>query len=381
MRVAHVITGLQVGGAEVMLARLLAATDRDRFESRVLALGGWGPIGEEIAALGVPVEALGLAAGPALPAQIGKLGRWLKRTQPDAIQTWLYHADLLGGLAGRLATGAPVVWGLHSSNLEPGIVKPGTIRAARACARLSGWLPSAVVCCSESTRDLHERLGYRPDRLLVIPNGIDPETFRPDPEARRSVRAELGLEPDAPLVGLVARFDPQKDHRTFVRAAAIAAAANGRVGFLLCGDRVTPDNPDLRGWIEAAGIADRVHLLGRRRDLPRLQASLDVGTLSSAAVEALPLVIAEAMACGVPCVVTDVGDSARLVGDTGRVAPPGNPEALAAAWLELLALPPGERAALGARARRRIEEHYALSASVGRYEALYERVGAGRCAA
>lgn len=377
MKVVHVITGLQVGGAEVMLARLLAATDRDRFESRVLALGARGPIGDEIAALGVPIEALGLAAGPALPAQIGKLGRSLRRARPDLIQTWLYHADLLGGLAGKLATGAPVVWGLHSSNLEPGIVKPGTIRAARACARLAGWLPSAVVCCSESTRELHARLGYRPDRLVVIPNGIDPETFRPDPAARASVRAELGLEPNAPLVGLVARFDPQKDHRTFVRAAALAGAADARVRFLLCGDRVAPDNPALRGWIEAAGIADRVHLLGRRRDLPRLQASLDVGTLSSAAVEALPLVIAEAMACGVPCVVTDVGDSARLVGDTGLVAPPDNPEALAAAWLELLAMDPDTRAALGARARRRIEEHYALAASVARYEALYERVGAG----
>ncbi len=381
MRVVHVITGLNTGGAEVMLARLLAATDRERFESRVLALGRWGPIGDEIAALGVPVEALGLAAGPGLPMQVATLGRRLRRARPDVIQTWLYHADLLGGLAGKLATGAPIVWGLHSSNLEPGVVKPGTIRAAQACARLSGWLPSAVVCCSESTRDLHERLGYRRDRLVVIPNGIDPEAFRPDPDARRSVRAELGLEPDALLVGLVARIDPQKDHRTFVRAAAIASEGNGRAHFLLCGDRVAPDNPELRGWIEEAGIADRVHLLGRRRDLPRLQASLDVGTLSSAAVEALPLVIAEAMACGVPCVVTDVGDSARLVGDTGLVVPPGNPEALAAAWLDLLALDPGERAALGARARRRIEEHYALSAAVGRYEALYERVGAGPCAA
>jgi glycosyltransferase involved in cell wall biosynthesis len=380
VRVAHVITGLQTGGAEVMLARLLAATDRDRFDSTVLALRGWGPIGDQIAALGVPVEALGLAPGLGAPAALAGLGQRLRRFRPDVVQTWLYHADLVGGLAGRLVAGAPVVWGLHSSNLEPGIVKPGTIRIAHACARLSGWLPAAIVCCSEATREAHARFGYRPDKLVVIPNGIDPAAFRPDPAARAAVRAELGLPADALVVGMIARFDPQKDHRTFVRAAAIAAAADPRLRFLLCGDRVSPDNAELWGWIEAAGIGDRVHLLGPRRDVARLAAALDLGTLSSAAVEALPLVIAETMACGVPCVVTDVGDSARLVGEAGLVVPPRDPEALAAGWVALLGLPEPERAALGAAARRRIEQHYSLAAAVARYEALYERVGAGQCA-
>ncbi|MCC6313921.1 MAG: glycosyltransferase, partial [Thermomicrobiales bacterium] len=339
---------------------------------------GWGPIGDDIAALGTPVEALGLAADATLPLRLGRLTRRLRAARPDVVQTWLYHADLLGGLASRMTSRAPVVWGLHSSNLEPGIMKARTIRVAQTCARLSGWLPTAVVCCSESTRELHAQRGYRRDRVVVIPNGIDLDAFRPDPAARGSVRAELGLAPDARLIGLAARFDPQKDHHTFVRAAAIVAAADDRARFVLFGDRVTPENAELSGWIERAGIGDRVRLLGRRRDVARLQASLDIATLSSAAVEALPLAIAEAMACGVPGVVTDVGDSARLVGDAGRVVPPRDAAALAGAWLDVLALPPAAGAALGARARDRIAAHYALPDTVRRYEALYERVGASK---
>ena len=381
MKVAHVITGLQMGGAEVMLARLLGAMDRDRFEPAVLGLGGPGPVGDQIAALGVPVETLGLTAGPSLPRRLLRLSGWLRAVRPDLVQTWLYHADLLGGLAGRLTGSAPIVWGVHSSNLQPGIVKPRTIRVARACAQMSTWLPAAVVCCSESTRDLHRKIGYQADRLVVIPNGFDLDTFRPDPAARSSVREELGIEPDAPLVGMIARFDPQKDHQTFVRAAARVAAVDESVRYLLCGDGVTPGNPELRAWLGAAGIADRCRLLGRRSDTVRLQASLDVGTLSSVAVEALPLVIGEAMACGVPCAVTDVGDSALLVGDTGRVVPPGDADALARAWLELLSLGEDERRRLGLRARQRIADHYSLDRTAGRYSALYDELGATRCAA
>jgi glycosyltransferase involved in cell wall biosynthesis len=380
MNVVHVITGLEIGGAETMLSRLLATTDRERFTSSVVALGRWGPIGDRIAELGVPVTALDLGPDAGLPTGLSRLGVLLRRARPAVVQTWLYHADLLGGLAARLVAWAPVVWGIHNTNLDPALVKRGTIRAARACARLSARVPCAVVCCSETTRRLHEAFGYAPARMVVIANGVDPAAFRPDPGARDAVRAELGLTADAPLVGLVARFDPLKDHRTFVRAAAAAAAADPRARFLLAGAGADADNATLRGWIEEAGVAERTFLLGPRRDVPRLMAALDVGTLSSVG-EALPLVVAEAMACGVPCVVTDVGDAGELVGDTGLVVPPRDPGALAAAWLALLGLPAAERRALGAAARHRIEEHYSLAATVARYEALYERVGAGRCAA
>lgn len=381
MNVAHVITGLETGGAEVMLYRLLAATDRDRFRSSVVSLTGLGPVGDDVRRLGVPVRALAMRPGIPDPVAIARLARWLRRDRPDVVQTWMYHADLLGGVAAKAAGNVPVAWGLHNTDLAPGVAKRSTVATALACARLSPWLPAAIVCCTEATRRVHERLGYRADKMVVVPNGFDLDDFKPDAAARAAVRRELGLPPDAPLIGLLARFHPQKGHRFFLEAAALLAARRADVHFLLCGDGVTRDNAELAARVDAAGLSDRCHLLGRRRDTARLQASLDVATSASVAGEALSLALGEAMACAVPCAVTDVGDSALLVGDTGRVVPPGDAAALAAAWQGLLALSPVDRAGLGQRARERIAEHFALPRTVRRYECLYARLaGEHRCA-
>jgi glycosyltransferase involved in cell wall biosynthesis len=206
--------------------------------------------------------------------------------------------------------------------------------------------------------------------MVVIPNGTDVATFRPDPMARAAVRRELNLPEGAPLIGLVARFDPQKDPRNFVQAAARLHARRPEAQFLLCGHGMNWDNPALVRWIEGGGIRDRCYLLGRREDIPRLTAALDVAT-SSSATEGFPNVLGEAMACGVPCVATDVGDSAVIVGNTGHVVPPHTPGALADAWARLLDMPARERRDLGMRARERVASSFSIDSVVERYEALY----------
>lgn len=371
MKITHIITGLDTGGAETMLYRLLLHTDRKAFESRVISLTDVGPVGEKIRALGVPVEGLGMRRGVPNPLGILRLARRLGLHPPDVVQTWMYQADLIGGLAARLAGGFPVAWGIHSSHLDPRIVKRLKIWTVRACALSSRWLPKRIVSCSEASREVHAELGYVAEKMLVILNGSDLTAFKPDPEARLSVREELGILEGEPLIGLVARFDPPKDHHNFVRAAALLHHRLSEAHFILCGDGITWKNPELAGWIEAAGIQARCHLLGRRQDIPRLTAALDVASSSSSYGEAWPLVIGEAMACRVPCVVTDVGDSALIVGETGRVVSPRNPEALADAWYELLTMGWDERARLGLAARRRVEEHFSLSNAVAKYEVLY----------
>jgi glycosyltransferase involved in cell wall biosynthesis len=242
-------------------------------------------------------------------------------------------------------------------------------------ARLSRRIPARIVCCSEATRRVHVQMGYASDKMLVIPNGIDLGRFRPDPRARRSVRAELGLDSEAPLIGMVARFHPLKDHSTFVQAASRLAQLLD-VHFLLCGAGIDVENAELASWIEQAGLSDRFHLLGRREDTPRLFASLDLSTLSSRS-EAFPLVVGEAMACGVPCVVTDVGDAAVIVGTTGIVVPPQDPGALAEAWRRLIEDGPELRRRLGDLARQRIEERYGLADVVTEYECLYRSLAQG----
>jgi glycosyltransferase involved in cell wall biosynthesis len=374
VKVTHVITGLDTGGAETMLYRLLLHTDRAAYESEVISMTDIGAVGEKIRALGVPIRALGMRRGVPNPLGVLRLARWLSQYSPDVLQSWMYQADLVSGLAARLAGGMPVAWGIHNAYLEPRSVKRIKLWTVRACIWSSGWLPSRIVCCSEASREVHARLGYPQKKMIVVPNGADLAAFRPDPEARRSVCEELGLRVETPLIGLVARFDLPKDHRTFVQAAGLLHTRVPEAHFILCGDSITRENPQLTEWIDAARVRSRCHLLGRRLDVPRLSAALDVATSSSSFSEAWPLAVGEAMACGVPCAVTDVGDSSVIVGDTGRVVPPKNPQALADAWHGLLTLGPDERARLGQAARRRMEEHFDLLGAVAKYEKLYEEL-------
>lgn len=377
LKITHVITGLNTGGAEMSLLKLLTHTDRTAFEPQVISLTDIGPVGERLTAAGVRVRALGMRSGLPNPLAVHKLARWLRTDQPHVVQTWMYHADLIGGLAARWAGRLPVAWGIRQSNLEPRGNKRTTIWTARACARLSRWLPARIVCCAEAARRTHAGIGYSADRMVVIPNGFDLSQFRPDPAARLAVRRELGLADDALLVGLMARFDPQKDHRNFIAAAAHLHARLPDVQFVLCGQGVGWENAELAGWIEAAGIHRHCHLLGQRADMPRLMAALDISVLSSFG-EGFPTVVGEAMACAVPCVVTDVGDAAVLVGDTGKVVPPRDPAALAAACHGLIAAGPVERSRLGLTARQRVQQHYSLAAMVSRYEALYRELAFNR---
>ncbi len=371
IRVVHIITGLDTGGAELMLYRLVTSLEPATFACSVVSLTDLGPTAAKLRAAGVPVRALGMRRGVPDPCAVPRLARWLRAVVPDVVQTWMYHADLIGGLATWLAGRPPLAWGLRQSTLDPRTSKRGTIWTARACAALSRRLPMRIVCCSEASRRVHVALGYAPEKMVVIPNGFDLARFRPDLAARAAVRAELGVPPEAPLVGLVARWDPQKDHRTFVAAAARLRAARPDAHFLLCGDGITWENPALAGWLAAAGLREGVHLLGPRDDLPRLTAALDVACSASAYGEGFSNVLGEAMACGVPCVATDVGDAAHIVGATGRVVPPRQPVALSAAIEQVLALAPATRAALGHAARARVEAHFSLAACAARYAALY----------
>ena len=371
-RIVHLITGLELGGAEMMLYALVRATERSWAEPVVVSLSAPGPLQPQIEALGVQVHSLASPDDPSRLRGLSRLPRLLRALKPDLVQTWMYHADLIGGLATRLLTTAPVVWGLHNSNLDPRTTKWTTRATVWSCARLSRLVPRRILSCSQAAMRVHVALGYDAARMVVIPNGFDTERFRPDPSHYAAVRQELGLAPAATLIGLVARLHPQKDHGNFIAAAGLVARRRPLAHFVLIGTDVVADNPDLGAQIQATGTPERFHLLGARADLPRLTAAFDIGVTASAYGEAFPLVVGEAMACGVPCVVTDVGDSALMVADTGRVVPPRDPAALAAAIESLLDLPDGERRMIGTAARARICAEYALPVIAQRYHRLYD---------
>jgi glycosyltransferase involved in cell wall biosynthesis len=375
--ITFVATGLPMGGAELMLHKVLSELDRDRFAPAVISLSDLGVVGPRIQALGVPVEAAGLPLGGLSASGLRRLGHLLRRRRPAIVQTWLYHADLIGGLMARVATDAEVIWALRGA-IDREASPWHTVAVTDACARVSRWVPTRIMSCSHELVDRHVGWGYTGDRMTVIPNGFDLELLRPDPEAPASVRAELGLSADRILVGVPARFHPQKDHATFVKAASIVAAQQDDVTFVLCGPDVTPENRELMELVEGAGIADRTLAIGRRDDMPRMMSAFDVVVSSSAFGEGFPNILGEAMACGTPGVTTDVGDARYVLGDTGPTVPIRDHEALAQAILSFTGLGPEERAEAGRRARTRVEDEFSLPSVVRRYEAMYEDLLARR---
>lgn len=368
--IVHLITGLELGGAERMLAQVAGCADRGRFRPVVVSMTRPGPTGSMIEAAGVEVRSLDLRRRLPDPRGVVRLARILRELRPAVLQTWLYHADLLGALARHFGPAGHLVWNVRCSEMA------GSGLLCRVLARLSA-VPDCVVVNSMAGQRAHTAYGYRPRRWSLIPNGFDTALFCPSEQARRRVRDELGLAEGAVAVLLPARVHPMKDHGTFLAAAAVLAAAHREARFALAGGGTGPGNRALAEAIEGHGLAGRVQLLGPRLDMPALYNAFDIVALSSAYGEGFPNVLGEAMACGVPCVATDVGDAAAIVADCGAIVRPRDPRALAAGWEHLIGLGRDGRVALGLRARRHIVGNYDLSQTVRRFEALYEEIAAG----
>ena len=375
MKILHLITSLNTGGAERMLAKLVTGMDGTRFENRVISMLAPGPVALEIESADIPVESLGLSRGMPHPGALWRLMGMMRSFRPDVVQTWLYHADLLGLLASFLSGRPPVVWNIRNADLE--LTATNRMTSAVLCinARLSKF-PAAVVSNSRQAVEFHEQAGYKPRQWAVLPNGFDIDTFKPDAEARAEFRRELNLPDDAVLVGHCARFDPIKDHATFLAAARSIARDMPEAHFVMCGDGVTGDNAETSLFADALAdpvLGTRLHLLGRRSRVERFMAGLDVFCLTSLS-EGFPNVLGEAMACGVPCITTNTGDCRDIVGETGLIISPADVAGLVEALRSLLSLSPHGRRAKGLAARKRIVAQYSLSAIVANYQNLYSKI-------
>lgn len=376
IKIVHIITGLNSSGAENMLYRLVKAMDISRFDQEVVSLMDIGTVGIKISELGIPVMALNMKRGIPDLIAMAKLRNYLSRRKPDVIQTWMYHADLIGGVAGYFAGQIPIFWGIRHTNLDAGMNKRSTIITARLCASLSSVLPRKIICCSESARVSHVRFGYDPNKIAVIPNGFEINNLKASEEFYHSVRDELMLSYDTLIIGLVARYDVQKDHENFFAAAALLNNTDPTVQFVLCGEDVTWENSLISDQIHRYGLESCVHLMGKRKDVLRITASFDIATLSSMS-EGFPNVVGEAMACEVPCVVTDVGDAAYIVGNTGFIVPPRDPVELADGWRKMIRMGQAERRKLGQMARMRIVDNYDIKRIAEQYAAEYNEIFSG----
>lgn len=374
IRVVHVISGLSTGGAEMMLWKLLSRTDRRRFDPVVVSLTSKRTnIAARIEELGVPVYALKMAPGRAPISGLWWLARMLQSTKPDVIQGWMYHGNLASCL-GRLSSPrkARLLWNIRHSVHDLKHEKKLTAACIRTGALLSA-MPARIIYNSMTSARQHESLGYSISRTVVIPNGFDCARFQPSQSARAAVRQEWNIAQSDIVIGLVGRYHPMKDHANFFKAAGMLLRKHENATFILAGRGVEWTNLELITLINRYGVINRTRLLGERHDIPRLTAGMDIASSSSYS-EAFSNTIGEAMSCGVPCMVTDVGDSRWIVGQTGIVVPPRDAEALAQAWARLMEAGQDARLRLGEEARHRILANFSLDQIGELYDMHYEQL-------
>lgn len=370
-KVVHIITGLNDGGAEGVLTRLcLHSKGVSHVVISLMDKGKYGPVLQQS---GVVVHCLGMNPGKPSIVRFYQLIKLIRSEHPNVVQTWMYHADLLGGVAAWLAGMKRVFWGIRHSTLEKGKSKRSTIMIARLCALLSNWVPEKIICCANKALVVHVDIGYAAEKLLVIQNGYDLSFFKPDVAAGEKVRNELQLGSREFVIGKVGRFDPLKDHLNLLQALALVAKQQIQFRCLLVGKGLSPDNPALVANIIELGLQGKVLLVGQRTDICAVMNALDLHVLSSCS-EGFPNVLAEAMACGTPCVSTDVGDALDIVGDPGLCCPPRNSQALANLIIKMAM--EWQQAPVTWQERKmassqRIAERFSIEGMVSMYEASW----------
>ena len=371
LRVLFVTTGLGTGGAERMLVKLLESLGRRGVECRAVSLLDAGTQGGAIRGLGVAVDELRINCVSGLLLAPFRIVRTFRLFRPDIVQGWMYHGNLgatIAWLFGRRP--CRLFWGIRQTLYGLSLERWLTRQLIRLGAILSR-LPQRLIYNSRLSAEQHGAIGYAQDRAIVIPNGFDLLRFHPDAAQRARKRAELGIAPDRLVVGVVARDHPMKDHGSLVEAALEVRQAFPEVLFLLAGSGIDRSNALLASRIGALELNRNFMLLGEIRDTENLYPAMDVCALSSSWGEAFPNVLGEAMACGVPCVSTDVGEARMILGDTGTTVSSRDSAALAEALSSLLRLDEAGRRQLGGRARERIEHLFSIDAVCDAYLGQY----------
>jgi glycosyltransferase involved in cell wall biosynthesis len=338
----------------------------------IVSLSGDGKYGPLLREAGIPVYCLNLSKNFMSIFGLIRLIRLIVLERPDIVQTWLYHADLIGGIVAKITRVNKIFWGVRHGNLSPSTMKLGTIRVAKVCALLSNLIPTKIISCSKRAINAHVDIGYKKEKFIDIPNGYDLKHLSIDSHGGDLFIDSVGLALKGPVIGMVARFDIQKDHRNLLKALSNLKHSGYKFNCLLAGNGMNADNQVLMGWIAEDSLEDSIFLLGECRNICAMMNAIDIHVLSSLG-EGFPNVVAEAMACGTPCVVTDVGDSSFIVGDTGWVVPPKNPKELARGIKDALDALQSERwVDRRIAARARIADNFDIHRMVTKYNQAWQ---------
>lgn len=365
-KIIHLITDLETGGAQTMLYKLLKYTDKTKYHIEVLSMMDKGVIGKKIEALGITVHTLNITKSAPNPFMILKAIRICNNSH--IMQTWMYHADLLGFIISLFTRPQKLLWGIRHSISDTD--KKSTILVARINALLSKYV-SYIISCSERAVTAHHQIGYEISRMIVIPNGFEIDKFYKKIDSKKILCNELALMEDTIIITRAARWHSMKDYENLFKAISILQNDSSNFILICCGDNINNENGELIELLHKYNISDKVILLNRRIDMDIIMSATDIFVSSSIWGEGFPNVLGEAMACETPCVTTDVGDSAYIVGSTGKVVEPGKYQDLAVAIKELVDMPECKRQELGIKARQRIIEEFEINKVCNKYEKMY----------
>jgi glycosyltransferase involved in cell wall biosynthesis len=358
IHVFFLIRSLNIGGTERQLVELVKGLDKTRFKVTVGIFYNEGALIKEIEGIpGIHVISLNKRGRWDLVRFICHFIKILTTLKPHILYSFLPDANLVGLISGRIARVKQIVWGVRASNMD--VSRYGWL--AGISLRLSIFLsrfPDAIIANSVAGKEFHRSIGYSTNRMMVVPNGIDTDRFKPDHSAGLRVRDEWNIDEETIAIGLVGRLDPMKDHTTFLQAVKIFNQEERSVRFVCIGDGKEPYKSEIHSLCMTLGLNGSLIWTGERYDMIVVYNAMDIVTSSSSFGEGFPNVIGEAMACGVPCVATDVGDSAIIVGETGIVVPPKDPQALADGWRSMLKRLNDKSYSIKEMARARIVSHY-----------------------
>lgn len=371
LRILHVISSLGIGGAERALERLIVDSPGNVLSHQVVSLTDFGAIGHRLQTRGIPVRALDMRKSLSAILSLRELANYVNVDQPNLIQGWLYHGNLAATVALHLSKHhCPLVWNIRHSLDSWAQEKWSTRQIIRLGGKFSGGVQRIVYNAGRSVSQ-HAKFGYPEDKALVIPNGFDCDPFCPDTNARSIMRIRFNFKATDIVIGMLGRLHPLKDHANFLYAARIVRNRNQRAKFILVGRNLTKQDGLLMNLVRKLELEPAVTILEESSDVVGILNAIDI-YVSSSSSEGFPNVVAEAMACGAPCVVTDVGASAELVQGTGFIVPPRNCEALADKIVQLIEMGEARRRELGALARRVIQNQYDHRRVSEQYTQLYE---------
>ena len=367
----HIITGLGGGGAEGTLYKLCIEDKENKHI--VISLTSGGKYKNLLEINKIDVFSLDFKKYKLNIKDFKRILKLFEFYKPDIIQGWMYHGDFIASIVSILKGQKNLYWNIRHSSLEKkSILFYPTFFLMKICALISHILPKKIICCSINSVKLHQFHGYKRSKFFYLPNGVNTEKFKPNHNLKRKVRDDLSVKDNIFLFGMVARYHDQKDHKNLLKALNLLSLSNNNFKFLLIGKNLDTSNNEICDLIKKYNLIKNVILLGEREDINSLMCSIDCHVLSSAYGEAFPNVIAEAMASGIPCIATNVGDSKYIVGETGWIVNPRDPKELFQSMHKVMNLNKEEISRLGKSARKKVITEYSLNKMIYSYQNLYK---------